>query len=100
MRFRPVGGADVTLLTVDFDGPDGALEAIARALDERRSLIFVHARYNREVAKMVWSPTLPMWFPCGCRGKTAKRPASTCSGWFDRAGAADHTADSPGSGRR
>jgi hypothetical protein len=39
MRFPPVGGADVTLLTVDFDGPDGALEANARALDERRSLI-------------------------------------------------------------
>ena len=51
VRFHPVGGEDVTLLTADFGGPAEALEAIARALDERRSLILTHARYNREVGE-------------------------------------------------
>jgi hypothetical protein len=51
VRFHPVGGEDVTLLTADFGGPEEALEAIARALDERRSLILTHARYNREVGE-------------------------------------------------
>jgi hypothetical protein len=48
VRFHPVAGEDVTLLTTDFGAPEGALQAIARALDERRSLILTHARYNRE----------------------------------------------------
>ena len=51
VRFRPVAGEDVTLLTTDFGGPEEALQAIARALDERRSLILAHARYNREAGE-------------------------------------------------
>ena len=47
VRFHPVAGEDVTLLTTDFGAPEEALQAIARALDERRSLILTHARYNR-----------------------------------------------------
>ena len=49
MRFHPVGGEDLSLLTTDFDTPQDALHAIARALDERRSLVLTRARYNREV---------------------------------------------------
>ncbi len=48
MRFHPVGGQDVALVSRDFAGPQEALEAIARALDERRSLVMTHARYDRE----------------------------------------------------
>jgi len=48
LRFRPVSGEDVSVLTVDFAAPDEALEVIARALDERRSLVLTRARYNRE----------------------------------------------------
>ncbi|TDC60218.1 hypothetical protein E1258_15440 [Micromonospora sp. KC207] len=51
MRFHPVGGEDVSVLTTDFSGPDQALETIARALDERRSLVLTHARYNREATE-------------------------------------------------
>jgi hypothetical protein len=48
MRFHSVGGEDVTLLCDDFDNETAALEAITRALDERRSLTLTRARYNRE----------------------------------------------------
>ncbi|MDP9799421.1 hypothetical protein J2S43_007933 [Catenuloplanes nepalensis] len=48
IRFHPVGGEDVSVLTSDFSDPDEAIEAIARALDERRTLILTRARYNRE----------------------------------------------------
>jgi hypothetical protein len=48
MRFHPVGGEDVALITADFGSEAQALEAITRALDERRSLVLPHARYNRE----------------------------------------------------
>lgn len=51
MRFHPVGGEDVALLSSDFAGPDEALETIARALDERRGLILSRARYNREASE-------------------------------------------------
>lgn len=51
MRFHPVGGEDVSVLTTDFVGPDEALETIARALDERRSLVLTRARYNREASE-------------------------------------------------
>ena len=51
MRFHPVGGEDVTLLTGDFAGETDALEAVTRALDERRSLLLIHARYNREATE-------------------------------------------------
>jgi hypothetical protein len=48
MRFRPVGGEDLSVICGDFAGEREALEAIAHALDERRSLILTHARYDRE----------------------------------------------------
>ena len=48
MRFHPVGGEDVSVMSEDFAGESEALEAIARALDERRSLVLAHARYDRE----------------------------------------------------
>ena len=48
MRFHPVGGEDVSVVSEDFGGESEALEAIARALDERRSLVLAHARYDRE----------------------------------------------------
>lgn len=47
IRFHPVGGDDVSLLSSDFSGPEAALDAIARALDDRRSLILRHARDTR-----------------------------------------------------
>jgi hypothetical protein len=50
MRFHPVGGQDVALLSKDFTGEQEALEAIARALDERRSLVLTRARYDRDTA--------------------------------------------------
>jgi hypothetical protein len=36
------------VVSEDFGGESEALEAIARALDERRSLVLAHARYDRE----------------------------------------------------
>jgi len=51
MRFHPVGGEDIAVLSRDFGGPQEALEAIARALDERRSLVLVQARYDREAGE-------------------------------------------------
>jgi len=43
-----VGGEDVSVVSEDFAGEREALEAIARALDERRGLVLTHARYDRE----------------------------------------------------
>lgn len=51
MRFHPVGGEDVSLISADFGGEAEALDTIARALDERRSLVLTHARYNRETGE-------------------------------------------------
>jgi hypothetical protein len=51
IRFHPVGGEDVSLLSADFGGPEQALEAIARALNERHSLVLSHARDNREAGE-------------------------------------------------
>jgi hypothetical protein len=51
MRFHPVGGDDVSVISRDFAGEAEAVEAIARALDERRSLVLVQARYNRETGE-------------------------------------------------
>jgi hypothetical protein len=48
MRFHPVGGADVSLVCEDFAGEREALEAVANALDERRSLVLIRARYDRQ----------------------------------------------------
>src|SRR5206468_5117406 len=47
MRFHPVGGEDVSVVSEDFAGEGEELEAIDRALDERRSLVLNHARYDR-----------------------------------------------------
>ncbi len=48
MRFHPVGGEDVSVVCEDFSGESEALEAVALALDERRSLVLTHARYDRQ----------------------------------------------------
>jgi len=48
MRFHPVGGEDVSVICEDFAGEREALEAVARALDERRSLVLIRARYDRQ----------------------------------------------------
>jgi len=48
MRFHPVGGEDVSVVCEDFGGELEALEAVAHALDERRSLVLTHARYDRQ----------------------------------------------------
>jgi hypothetical protein len=48
MRFHPVGGEDVSVVCEDFAGEHEALEAVGRALDERRSLVLPHARYDRQ----------------------------------------------------
>jgi hypothetical protein len=48
MRFHPVGGEDVSVISGDFTSEREAVEAIARALDKQRSLVLRHARYNRE----------------------------------------------------
>ncbi len=48
IRFHPVGGEDVSVMSGDFGGEPEALEAIARAVDERRSLVLTRARYDRE----------------------------------------------------
>jgi len=39
---------DVSVVCADFAGEREALEAIARALDEQRSLVLTRARYDRE----------------------------------------------------
>jgi hypothetical protein len=48
MRFHPVGGEDVSVVTEDYGGEREALKAIAQALDDRRSLVLTRARYDRE----------------------------------------------------
>ena len=48
IRFHPVGGEDVSVVCEDFAGEREALEAVARALDERRSLVLARARYDRQ----------------------------------------------------
>jgi hypothetical protein len=47
MRFHPVRGEDVSVVCEDFAGEREALEAVARALDERRGLVLTNARYGR-----------------------------------------------------
>ncbi|TMR90629.1 hypothetical protein [Nonomuraea basaltis] len=48
IRFRLVGGEDVSVMSGDFDGEPEAVAAISRAVDERRSLVLMQARYERE----------------------------------------------------
>ncbi|MGE5829915.1 MAG: hypothetical protein ACM30G_16365 [Micromonosporaceae bacterium] len=51
MRFRAVGGEDIPVVCNLFGDEQAALDAIARALDERRSLVLNQARYNREASE-------------------------------------------------
>ena len=51
MRFHPVGGEDVSVLSRDFANEAQALQAIVQALDERRGLVLAQARYNREAGE-------------------------------------------------
>jgi hypothetical protein len=51
MRFHPLGGEDISVLSTDFASEAQALETIARALDGQRSLVLTHARYNREAGE-------------------------------------------------
>lgn len=48
IRFRLVGGEDISVMSGDFDGEPEAVAAVARAMDERRSLVMMRARYDRE----------------------------------------------------
>src|SRR5258708_37114581 len=48
MRFHPVGGDDVSVVCEDFAGEREALEAVARALDERGTLVLTRARDDRQ----------------------------------------------------
>jgi hypothetical protein len=48
IRFHLVGGEDISVMSGDFDGEPEAVAAIARAVDERRSLVLMRARYDRE----------------------------------------------------
>jgi hypothetical protein len=50
IRFRLVGGEDVSVMSGDFDGEPEAVAAIARAVDERRGLVLMRARYDHETA--------------------------------------------------
>ena len=51
MRFHLVAGEDVSVMSKDFGGETEALEKVARAVDERRSLVLTKARYDREVGE-------------------------------------------------
>jgi hypothetical protein len=51
MRFHAVGGEDIPVVCNHFGDEQEALDAIARALDERRSLVLSLARYNREASE-------------------------------------------------
>jgi hypothetical protein len=51
IRFHPVSGEDVSVVSEDFGGEHEALEAIARALDEQRSLVLTQAIYDRQAAQ-------------------------------------------------
>jgi hypothetical protein len=48
VRIHPVGSENVSWYRRTFAGEREALEAIAQALHERRSLVLTHARYDRE----------------------------------------------------
>lgn len=48
MLFRLISGEEITVLCEDFGGERQALEAIAHALDEHRSLILTRARVDPE----------------------------------------------------
>src|SRR4029453_18888919 len=51
LRFHAVGGEDIPVVCNLFIDEQEALDAIASALDERRSLVLNQARYNREASE-------------------------------------------------
>jgi hypothetical protein len=51
LRFHPSFGEDISLTSRDFSGEKEALEAIAQALNEQRSLILSRAKYGREAGE-------------------------------------------------
>jgi hypothetical protein len=51
LRFHPSFGEDISLTSKDFSGEKEALEAIAQALNEQRSLILSRAKYGREAGE-------------------------------------------------
>lgn len=81
MRFHPVGGEDVTVVSEDFGEERQALEAIAQALDERRSLVLTHARYGRETGPSGVIINLANVVAVRVSKTTAWRRASTCDSW-------------------
>jgi hypothetical protein len=86
MRFHPVGGQDVSLISADFGGEAEALEAITRALDERRSLVLIRARYNREAGENGVVVNLANVVSVRVSKTDSDTTASTCNGYFDRMG--------------
>ena len=78
MRFHPVGGEDVSVVTEDYGGEREALEAIAQALDDRRSLVLTQARYDREAGHSGVIINLANVVSVRCRRQTVRRRASTC----------------------
>jgi uncharacterized protein YjaG (DUF416 family) len=51
VRLHPMSGEDTALTSRDFASAAEALDAISRAMDDRRSLILVHARYEGDVGE-------------------------------------------------
>ena len=51
MRFHPTGGEDISVSSSDFEGDQEAVEAIARAMNERHGLVLTQATYNREAGE-------------------------------------------------
>jgi hypothetical protein len=51
MRFHPLAGEAVSVLSKDFGGQEEALERIAHLMDARSSLVLRRARYDREEAE-------------------------------------------------
>jgi hypothetical protein len=51
LRFHPVRGEDVSVISTDFGGEQEALAAIAGTLDERRSLVLSQARLSRDAGE-------------------------------------------------
>jgi hypothetical protein len=47
LQFRLMNGEEVSVLSDDFSGRHEAIEAVARALDEHRSLVLTHAKRDR-----------------------------------------------------
>jgi hypothetical protein len=78
MRFHPVRGEDVSVLSKDFGGEEEALEQIAQLVDERRGLVLRRARYDREKAENGMVINLANVVSVRVSMKTAPRPANTC----------------------